>query len=354
MKRRTVLLAGLFISIAAPFAQADDPKSIGPDGATATAADTVSLSEDAVARLRLGNFTAAFSWHELYDWSSAVSQGAKDEFERLGIKVVAETNASFDAARQKGDVETVMALKPSILITLPVDPVVGKATYAVAMAGNSKIVFIDNAPDGFKAGSDYVALVTSDRAIIGQKTAEALAKAMNDKGKVGYIFHDANFPVTNQRDQAFKWNIKTKFPGMEIVVESGIADPAKAEEIALAMLTQHPDITGIYTPWAEPALGVLAALRQLGRTDVKVVTIDLNEPAALDMVKGGSIKAMIADQAYAIGVTAAKAGALSLLDKRVAPFLVVGADIVSKDNVSDGWRTSLHREPPKSVTDISK
>ena len=72
------------------------------------------------------------------------------------------------------------------------------------------------------------------------------------------------------------------------------------------------------------------------------------------MVKGGSITAMVADQAYAIGVTAARAAALSLLAKKVDPFLVVGADIVDKANVADGWRTSLHREPPQSVLDASK
>ncbi len=354
MKRFAFALASLFFCLTTALAVAEEPKSIGPDGAVATAADTVTLSDEEVARVKAGNFTAAFAWHELYDWSSAVSQGAKDEFARLGIKVVAETNASFDAARQKGDVETVMALQPSLLVTLPVDPAVGKATYAAVKGGNTKLIFIDNSPDGFKAGADYVTLVTSDRAIIGQKTAEALAKALGGKGKVGYMFHDASFPVTNQRDQAFKWNIQNKHTGMEIVVESGMADPAKAEEIALAMLTQHPGITGIYTPWAEPAVSVLAALRQLGRGDVKVVTIDLNEPAALDMVKGGSIAAMVADQAYAIGVAAARAGALSLLDKKPDAFLVVGADIVSKDNVVEGWRASLNREPPQSIIDALK
>ena len=354
MGRLLAVVTFVWMSLFVGVGLAEEPKSIGPDGVHATPSDKVQLAENEVAQLKAGNFTAAFAWHELYDWSSAVSQGAKDEFQRLGIKVVAETNASFNAARQKNDVETIMALNPSILITLPVDPAVGKATYSALKDKQTKLVFIDNAADNFKVGSDYVALVTSDRAMIGQKTAEALAKAMNGQGKVGYIFHDANFPVTNQRDQAFNWNIQSKFPGLKIVAESGMADPAKAEEIAMAMLAQHPDIKGIYTPWAEPALGVLAALRQLGRTDVKVVTIDLNEPAAIDMVKGGSITAMVADQAYAIGVTAARAAALSLLAKKVDPFLVVGADIVAKDNVADGWRTSLHREPPQSILDASK
>ena len=354
MRNIFAIVAFFWISLFGTLASADEPKSVGPEGVQVTSADKVQLTEDEITKLKAGNFTAAFAWHELYDWSSAVSQGAKDEFQRLGIKVIAETNASFDAARQKNDVETVMALHPSILITLPVDPAVGNATYSALKNTQTKLVFIDNAADNFKVGSDYVALVTSDRATIGQKTAEALAQAMNGQGNVGFIFHDANFPVTNQRDQAFKWNIQNKFPGLTIVAESGMADPSKAEEIALAMLTKHPEISGIYTPWAEPALGVLAALRQLGRTDVKVVTIDLNEPAAIDMVKGGSISAMVADQAYAIGVTAARAAALSLLAKNVDSFLVVGADIVNKANVADGWRTSLHREPPQSVLNALK
>ena len=41
------------------------------------------------------------------------TSGAKDEFARLGIEVVAVTDAGFDAAKQKNDVETILAKKPS-------------------------------------------------------------------------------------------------------------------------------------------------------------------------------------------------------------------------------------------------
>ena len=83
-----------------------------------------------------------------------------------------------------------------------------------------------------------------------------------------------------------------------------MADPARSEEIAQAMVTQHPDLDGIYVTWAEPALSVLAALRSAGNSHTKIVTLDLNEPAALDMVKGGNVAALVADEAYNIGVTA--------------------------------------------------
>ncbi len=349
---RRQFIVGLLCASALPTAVfADAPKTTGPNGEPAAPASSVILSDLDVEKLQAGGYTAAFAWHELYDWSAAVSRGAQDEFARLGIKVVAETNASFDAARQTGDVETVLALAPSILISLPVDSESGTATYGKVAKAGTRLVFIDNAPAELAQGTDYVTTVTSDRAIIGARTAEAMNAALGGSGKIGYIFHDANFQVTNQRDQAFVWNIENRFPGLEIVARAGMADPARIEDIANAMLTQNPQITGIYVPWTEPALGVLAVLRQLGREDVKIVSIDLNEPAALDMAKGGSVAALVADDAYAIGVTAARAAAASLLDRKVDPILVVGAGIVRKDNLAEGWRASLNTAPPQSVLD---
>ena len=63
---------------------------------------------------------------------------------------------------------------------------------------------------------------------------------------------------------------------------------------------------------------MLAALQAAGNTNTKIVTLDLNEPAALDMVKGGNVAAIVADEAYEIGVTAARAAAAALIGKRAA------------------------------------
>src|SRR5208283_1773639 len=97
---------------------------------------------------------------------------------------------------------------------------------------------------------------------------------------------------------------------IKIVANAGISDPARAEDIAHAMLLKNPDLDGIYVTWAEPAEGVLAALRAAGNTHAKVVTLDLSEPVGLDMVKGGNVVAI--------------------------------------------WRESLHREPPQSILDALK
>ena len=194
------------------------PRTIGPNGEAPTPVATLELSDAEVATISEGGHTAAFVWHELYDWSNAVAQGAKDEFARLGIDVVAETSAGFDTAQQKSDVETVLAKDPTVIVSLPIDPPTAAGVYGVARDAGVKLVFVDNAVSGFVHGEDYVTVVSADLFQIGNKAAHALAAAMGETGTVGYMFHDADFPVTNQRDSAFKWTIENEYPNMEIVI----------------------------------------------------------------------------------------------------------------------------------------
>ena len=130
----------------------------------------------------------------------------------------------------------------------------------------------------------------------------------------------------------------------------GLADPAKAEDVINAFLIKNPDLDAVYVTWAEPAEFVLAALRNGGNTHTKIVTLDLSEPLALDMVKDGNVVAIVADEAYAIGQTLARAAAASLVGKELAPFYAVDAIAVTKDNVKEGWFQSLHRDPPATLT----
>ena len=60
------------------------------------------------------------------------------------------------------------------------------------------------------------------------------------------------------------------------------------------------------------------------------------------MVKDGNVAALVADEAYGIGVTLARATAGSADRQGAAPFLAVDAIAVTKDNVKEGWKKSLH------------
>jgi ribose transport system substrate-binding protein len=184
---------------------------------------------------------------------------------------------------------------------------------------------------------------------MGIKAADSLATAMGAKGEVGYIFHDATYYVTNQRDQAFKARIASKYPNMKIVSEQGLTDPAKGQEIAQAMLAKNPNLGGIYVTWAQPAEGVLAALKAAGNKTTKIVTLDLSEPLAVDMVRNGNVASITADAAYDLGQCMAVAGAIGLVNGKVPAFLIAPALTVTASNIEEGWRMSLNRPLPAII-----
>lgn len=346
-------LASILVSIAvtSPLSA----QTVGPNGEQPTPAASIQLDDAEIDAIKGSNLTAALVWHEMSEYTDAVNRGAQDEFKRLGIEIIAQTDAGFDTARQRADVETVMAKNPSIILSLPVDPTSAAAVYNPARDAGVTLAFVDNAPTGYVHGKDYVTIVSDDLFQMGKKAADAMATALGGKGKVGYIFHDADFYVTNQRDNAFKTTIEKDYPDISITAEAGISDPALGEEIAHGMLIQNPDLDGIYVTWAEPALGALAVLRSMGNKDTKIVTLDLNEPAALDMISGGNFAAIVADEAYNIGVTAARAAAANAANgKSAPPFLVVDSLAVTKDNILDGWKQSLSKKAPATIVNSLK
>ncbi|ESZ62885.1 LacI family transcriptional regulator [Mesorhizobium sp. L103C131B0] len=329
-------------------------QTVGPQGESATPSADVILSDADIAALKEKSYKAALLWHTSSDFTNAVTAGATDEFARAGITIAVKTDAQFDSARQRSDIETALAAKPNVILALPLDPVTSAEAFRQAVKDGTKLVFLSNLPKGYKQGTDYASIVTDDLFQMGKQAADAMAKAIGGKGKVGYIFHDAAYYVTNQRDQAFKTTIEKVYPDIKIVAEQGISDPARAEELANAMLLQHPDLDGIYVTWAEPADGVLSALRGAGNARTKIVTLDLAEPVALDMVKGGNVAALVADKAYELGRAMAASGMKSLLGQPTPAFVVAPALTVTKENVAQGWKDSLNRDAPQPVLDAAK
>lgn len=321
----------------------------GPNGETAVRASEVELTDAQIQNVKDGQFKAALLWAGSGEWYNALSKGAEDEFARLGVKVVSNADAQFDPAKQATDVETCMALQPDAILTLVVDPVSGARAFRPVVDNNVVLVFADNGVDGYKAGSEYVNVITGDHFGMGRAAAELMNDALNGEGKVGFIYHDADFFVTNNRDSAFKKDIENKYADMSIAAEKGFSEESATEEVTNAMMTQNPDINGIYVAWDVAAEGVVAALRSGGWNDVKVVTHDLGATLDLDIALKGNVYGKVADVPYDIGVTMARSAALELIGEEVPPFVVVPYLKMTSENIREVWNQSLRKDPPSSV-----
>jgi ribose transport system substrate-binding protein len=327
--------------------------STGPNGEEPSPAADITLTDDELAKVKAKNATAAIVMH--YggnDWSTAQIDGLKSEFGRLGIKVIATTDANFKPEKQVSDIETVLARKPQIIVSIPTDPVATASAYRKATAAGVKLVFMDNVPKGFKPGKDYISVVSADNYGNGVASAHLMAQKLNGKGKIGVIFHAADFFVTKQRYDAFKKTITTDYPDVQIAAEKGIGGPdfaGDAEKAASAMLTQNPDLDGIWAVWDVPAEGVMAAARAAGRSDLTITTIDLGQNVAIEMAKKGLVYGLGAQRPFDQGVTEARLAAYGLLDKEAPPYVAVNALPVTTANLAEGWQTVYHAGLPDKV-----
>ena len=245
----------------------------GPNGEPATPVSDIQLSADEVEQIRTGGHTAALLWAGAGEWYNAIGAGAETRLEELGIEVVARADAQFDPATQANDVGNALTLEPDIILTLIVDPVSGAEAFRPAVEKGVILALADNGAAGWQAGREYTGIVTGDHFGMGRAAAELMSEALGGEGEVGFIFHDADFFVTNNRDNSFRAVIEQEMPGLTIVDAKGFTAENATFDLASAMLTQHPEIDGIYVAWDVAAEGVVEAIRAAGRADdVKVVT----------------------------------------------------------------------------------
>ena len=349
-----VLGAALAAALATgAWAAAPPVLSKGPHGEKASPATSVVLTPAELAKVKKMHATAAIVLH--YggnDWSTAQVDGQKFEFAKLGIRVIAVTDANFKPDKQVSDIETLLAKKPSIIVSIPTDPVATASAYKKAADAGVKLVFMDNVPNGLKQGKDYVSVVSADNYGNGVASAKLLCATLHGKGTIGTIYHAADFFVTKQRYQGFKNTILSRCKGVKIVVEKGIGGPdfaGDANTAAGAMLTKYPGLSGIWAVWDVPAEGVMAAARAAGNTKLVIATEDLGKNVAVELARNGLVKGLGAQLPFDQGVTEAKLAAYGLLGKKAPSYVALPALPVTHTNVLQAWQKVYHAPAPGVV-----
>ncbi len=324
--------------------------------ADAVTANQIQLTTDQVGLLRQQQLTAALVWHGASPWISAVTAGATAVFKELGVKVVAVTDAQFDPAKQASDIENVAMLKPDFVLSLVVDPASAKNAYQQLVHAGSQLVLLSNPVPGFVLGKDYAGIVTDDMFGMGRQAADVLAQSFPAASvtkplQIGMIYHDADYFITNNRDQAFRQQL-AQYPQLQLTASKGFVREQDTAEIAAALLLQQPKLQAIYVSWDAAAEGVVEALRASGRKDIKVITHDLGVNNLLDLAKGGNMLATIADQPYLIGQTMARVAALSELGVQTPAFTLVPFGTVTQQNIAAGWQQAFQSPLPPLLQQV--
>ena len=340
--------------------QGFDPMSVdltgftpGPNGEqSVNAADVADPTPECLQKIKDAKLKLAFlNGYAGLSWMSAIEAGVRGQAAEYGIDVVATASTDFDPAKEATAVETVMASKPDILITIPVDATAGAADYKPALDAGTTMAFYDNPVEGWTGGNQYVAIVTGDHYRMGKDAADLLAQAIGETGTYGFLQFDVPFYNSNNREKGFLAEMAQAHPGLKNVAWAGFTTDAQAGEAADAMLLQHPDLDGIYVSYSGgPNTALLASLAAAKNTHTKVVTHDLDAVNDVSMAtKGSNYHGTAIEHTFDEGANTVKAAVLARCGVQVPPFIVVPALAVNRDNLAKAWQEGFHQNPPAEV-----
>ena len=331
--------------------------SDGQRGEPGFPAANLKLTPEQIAKVKAGNFTVAISMGWMGDdWASQQLIGLKETFASLGVKVVAETNANWDDAKQVSDLEAISVLKPSLIVSIPLNGKTTASAFKNLHDAGAKVVFIDQAVEGMDAGKDYASIISSDNLALGMYLADALAASLNGKGDVAAMYYANDFYVTNLRYEGFIARILAKYPDLHVVAAAGHNDPNKGQEVAQGLLARYPNLKGVYASWSIPAMGAVTAASSAGRTpsDFKIVNENFDQIVALNMAKNGFISGISSQRPYDQGVAEATIGALTLIGEKTPPYVVVPPLKVTRDTLPAAYKTIYRIDLPAEMTDALK
>jgi ribose transport system substrate-binding protein len=326
--------------------------SDGQRGEPGFPASELNLTDEQIAKVKAGNFTVAISMGWLGDdWASQQLIGLKETFEKYGIKVVAETNANWDDAKQIADLEAISVLKPDLVVSIPLNGQTTASAFKKLREAGTKVVFIDQAVEGMEPGKDYAAIVSSDNLALGMYLADALAESLGGKGDVAAMYFANDFYVTNLRYEGFIARVMAKYPDLNVVVAAGHNDPNKGQEVAQGVLARYPNLSGMYASWSIPAMGAVTAATTAGRTpqDFKIVNENFDQIVALNMAQDGFIAGISSQRPYDQGVAEAKIGALTLIGEKTPSYVVVPPLKVTRKTLPEAYKTIYRIDLPAEM-----
>ncbi|MEM7443894.1 MAG: sugar ABC transporter substrate-binding protein [Pseudomonadota bacterium] len=238
-------------------------------------------------------------------WDREAFNGAVETVEALGGEVV-----PVDGGRDN----QVHADNHDILLTSDVDAVISILGDAAvepkfeALSAAGIPVFTVDHPSPHAVNN-----TTSDNYYMGTTIGRYMADAIGGEGRVA-VFNafEGALRICGIRAGLWKY-VLDDYPGIEIIqpelAEEFANAPEDARRQTLDLLSQYPEgsIDAIHVAcWDQPAIGVVQALEEAGRTDVLVTALDGGPDTLEIMAEDGSpFVANVAQQPRLIGSTAA-------------------------------------------------
>lgn len=236
-----------------------------------------------------------------------------------------------DLAEQVNLVDQMIAQQVNAIVIAPADSKALVTVLKRAKEAGILVINIDNKLDAdvLKQAGLSIPFVGPDNRAGARKVGEVLAKRLQPGDRVAII---EGVPTAfNGQQRRLGLEDAMKAAGMNIVtVQSGNWEMEKANTVAAAILSEHPDLKAILCANDNMALGTVAAIQAAGKTG-KVLVVGFDNIGAIrPMLADGRVVATAdqhADQLAVFGIEAA----LKILKGQATPAdQTTSVDLITK------------------------
>lgn len=291
---------------------------------TSWAAESVTMGVSIPAATH--SFTSGIVW-----WANKAKQDLEKEHPDLKVIVKTAANAP-EQANQLQDLLTVNKMNTLVIfpfesatLTKPVAQVKEKGVY---------VTVVDRGLTDTKAQDAYVA---GDNTAFGKLPAEYLAKTMGGKGDL-VVLRGIPTTLDNERFEAFSGVIK-QHPDMKILdAKYGNWNRDDAFKVMQDYLTRYKHIDAVWAADDDMAVGVLKAINQAKRDDIKIVFGGAGAKGAIKTLIEGSDPRIQANVSYspkfiydAIKLTAEA----RLQGKELPAKTIIPSVLITKENAKE-------------------
>jgi ribose transport system substrate-binding protein len=266
--------------------------------------------------------------------------GAKDAADKAGLRVDAPLGpAEWSAPKQIAVLNAALARRPDAVLLPPADP---KAlTSAVKQGLQEGVPFVSiDYPFGPSLG--VTAHVGTNGREGGREAARELIRQLGGRGKVAVVASTPGVQITEDRARGFQ-DIVSRTPGMTLV---GVKynPKASAEQAAgtmAALLADNKDLAGVFTTNDDMAKGVVTALEEAKRRDVKVIDMDATSTGRR-FLETGAVAALVSNAPREAGYVAAERAIAKLRGQPVKkvtqiPFVVINRENMQRPEVNKAF-----------------
>jgi ribose transport system substrate-binding protein len=241
-------------------------------------------------------------------WKSIHAGAKKAAAERGDIEVVWEGPArEDDRQEQRNIVERLANEHVSAIVLAPSDRRTLVAPVESAISQGVPVVIMDSGLELSPAiqGSDkYLGYVATDNKEAGRLAAGKMGELFKGKAKARVLLlrYQAGSESTEQREAGFIEKVRT-YPNIELIVpedEAG-ATVDTAQKASERILSNQPDLDGIFTVNESSTTGMLQALRNMGRIrQVKLVGFDASD-LLINALRSGDLEGLVLQDPFDMG-----------------------------------------------------